>query len=91
MAKRWRVLHRKRIRNQQPTVIECRFPWDYDDWPCDDDDYDYERAGDSDCHWCGGDGWIDGYEDDPLWYAPGELERCSSCGGTGRAKDMTIW
>lgn len=29
------------------------------------------------------DGWIDGYEDDPLWYEPGEMERCSECDGKG--------
>lgn len=29
------------------------------------------------------DGWIDGYEDDPLWFSPGELERCSECQGKG--------
>jgi hypothetical protein len=52
---------------------------------------DYEFDGDADCFYCGGDGFIDGYEDDPLWFEPGELERCSSCSGSGRAKDMTIW
>lgn len=59
-----------------------------------DDDYDdgYDDGEcDSDCWHCGGDGFVDGYEDDPLWFAPGEFERCSSCGGSGRAKDMTIW
>lgn len=29
------------------------------------------------------DGWVDGYEDDPLWFEPGELERCGECGGEG--------
>lgn len=29
------------------------------------------------------DGWIDAYEDDPLWYEPGELEMCQECEGRG--------
>lgn len=33
------------------------------------------------------DGLIDGYEDDPLWYQPGEYETCSECGGVG----VLIW
>lgn len=56
--------------------------YDRDDWDEDDD---------GDCFHCGGEGYVDGYEDDPLWFSPGEMERCSSCGGSGRAKDMTIW
>lgn len=56
----------------------------------DDDEYDYDEDG-ADCLCCGGDGWVDGYENDPLWYSPGELERCSSCNGSGRRKDMTSW
>lgn len=28
-------------------------------------------------------GWLDGYEEDPLWYDYGELVRCSQCGGHG--------
>lgn len=59
--------------------------WFDDECEYDDDDYD------GDCAFCGGDGWIDGFEDDPLWFEPGEMERCASCGGSGRAKDMTIW
>jgi hypothetical protein len=54
------------------------------------DDWD-DGESDGECFYCGGEGWIDGYEDDPLWYAPGEMDRCSSCGGSGAAKDMTIW
>ena len=60
------------------------------DWyDCDYDDDNYDDDGD--CAFCGGDGWIDGYEDDPLWYEPGEMARCASCNGSGRAKDQTIW
>jgi hypothetical protein len=29
------------------------------------------------------DGWIDRYDEDPLWYSPGEEERCDTCVGTG--------
>ena len=36
-----------------------------------------------DC-WSGcDDGYFDGYEEDPLWYLPGELEECGNCGGKG--------
>ena len=29
------------------------------------------------------DGYIDGYEEDPLWYDDGDLIRCSECRGRG--------
>lgn len=29
------------------------------------------------------DGQIDGYEEDPMWYSPGETYRCSACKGKG--------
>jgi hypothetical protein len=29
------------------------------------------------------DGWIDVYEDDPLWYDPGDEEVCEECNGKG--------
>ena len=29
------------------------------------------------------DGWIDLYDEDPLWYDVGEEEMCEDCGGTG--------
>ena len=36
-----------------------------------------------DC-WNGCDeGYFDGYDDDPLWYDPGDLILCSECGGRG--------
>lgn len=87
MATRLSVLHRRRKRAAQ------RPPQQYwrncGDWVDDyDDDYDFD---DDDCAFCGGDGWVDGYESDPLWFEPGELELCSSCGGSGRAKNQTIW
>jgi len=36
-----------------------------------------------DCSACGGEGFFDGYEEDPNWYAPGEDVPCSQCGGSG--------
>ncbi len=36
-----------------------------------------------DC-WNGCDeGFFDGYDEDPLWYNPGDLVRCDVCGGRG--------
>lgn len=53
-----------------------------DDYPC--------------CGHCGGgvdwelctaigceDGYIDVYEEDPLWYSPGDMEACDMCEGKG--------
>lgn len=36
------------------------------------------------CGMCDGSGVIDGYEDDPNWYQPGETKPCPQCGGTGQ-------
>jgi hypothetical protein len=36
-----------------------------------------------DCYTCQGEGEWDGYEDDPLWFLPGEMERCYACNGEG--------
>lgn len=58
-------------------------------------DYDVScpHCGHSPIHWrdcanyCCDDGWIDMYEyDDPLWYDPGDVERCEECRGTGIEK-----
>lgn len=35
------------------------------------------------CTCCGGDGYFDGYEEDPLWYDPGDDVPCQQCGGRG--------
>jgi hypothetical protein len=43
---------------------------------------DYEMDWE-DCGFCGGDAEFDGYEEDPNWYAPGEMVPCSQCGGSG--------
>jgi len=29
------------------------------------------------------DGYHDGYEEDPLWFSPGEMELCEACKGLG--------
>ena len=67
----------------------------FDDDPEDDDpnpeDDDPEDGGR--CHWCAGDGWVEC--DDPIQctYPHNKYGECpcSSCGGSGLAKDMTIW
>ena len=33
------------------------------------------------CNICGGEGRVDIYDDDPLWYDPGDTEPCYQCGG----------
>ena len=58
-------------------------------------DYDDEQDdadADGDCYWCGG----DGYDEcsDPMQCTHRHvcgLCPCRSCGGSGLAKDMTIW
>lgn len=35
------------------------------------------------CSHCGGEGGHDGYEDDPLWYDPGDIIPCDLCRGQG--------
>ena len=37
----------------------------------------------TDCDACGGEGEFDAYEDDPMWYDPGDTEPCHQCGGLG--------
>lgn len=79
---RLEVVEMNQVKKAKPAGMGDWFDHDYDDDSFDDN---------GDCGFCGGDGWLDGYEDDPLWFEPGEMARCASCGGTGRAKDMTIW
>lgn len=59
---------------------------DYDDW---DPDYD----DDPDCTICGGEGYDEC--DDPIQccqaHTAGDLCPCKGCGGSGLAKDQTIW
>jgi hypothetical protein len=46
-----------------------------------------ERCGEGtdweDCYQCGGEGLHDDYEDDPLWYEPGDTSTCDICEGKG--------
>lgn len=35
------------------------------------------------CHSVCDDGYFDGYEDDPIYYQPGEMIACSNCRGEG--------
>ncbi len=56
-----------------------------------DDGSDDGESGD--CYWCCGEGWVEC--DDPIECTKFHDElgqcRCSSCGGSGLAQDMTIW
>jgi len=55
---------------------------------------EYEIEGDVVCPACGSwplhrrecwceDGWVWGYDEDPLWYDPDELIPCTECDGVG--------
>ena len=35
------------------------------------------------CNQCAGDGGFDGYDEDPLWYHPGEIAPCPACNSRG--------
>jgi hypothetical protein len=35
------------------------------------------------CYVCGGDGWLEVYDEDPLWYDPGDVEMCDECESRG--------
>ena len=35
------------------------------------------------CEGCGGDGENEVYDDDPMWYEPGDTEICETCSGKG--------
>lgn len=81
-------------------------PEEYEDYVRDqqamaEDDYYDDGELDGNCHWCGGEGWVEC--GDPLECTRQHLKhttpagvyyqecRCSSCGGSGKAEDMTIW
>lgn len=57
-----------------------------------EDFYDYDDD-DPDCTLCGGDGYQECH--DPIQccarHTPDGLCRCAACGGSGLAKDQTIW
>jgi hypothetical protein len=55
-----------------------------------DDDYQFDD--DDACHFCGGEGLVEGSElGDPGWYDPDQFYRCTCCGGSGKAEDCTFW
>jgi len=65
-------------------------------------DLDGPEDGGESCFWCAGEGWdeCDGILEctkehiivkNPDGSFAGQLCRCASCGGSGLAKDMTIW
>lgn len=57
--------------------------YEFDDGPCPSCGKEALRYRHCDQIGCD-DGEIDMYEfDDPLWYSPGDTERCQDCGGTG--------
>lgn len=55
--------------NQKPHQCLCELASSWEDSGC--------------CGMCDGSGVIDGYEDDPNWYEPGETKPCPQCGGSG--------
>lgn len=62
-----------------------------DDWYDDDGD---EEGGD--CYWCHGEGWVECPRPfectrEHAVHEWGQECPCGSCGGSGAAKDMTIW
>jgi DnaJ-class molecular chaperone len=54
----------------------------------DDEDCEvYDSGEEPECLVCGGEGFMD--NPDPLWYGFVPEIPCTSCGGSGLAKDMT--
>jgi hypothetical protein len=45
-------------------------------------DYELDDFHDN-CWNCGGEGYFDAYEQDALWYEPGNLIACNECDGRG--------
>lgn len=43
------------------------------------------------CDLCGGEGELEVYESDPLWYDPGDTEPCHQCDGAGGWWTCTNW
>jgi DnaJ-class molecular chaperone len=48
-----------------------------------EDDYETPEEMPETCGMCNGYGFIDGYDEEPTWYKPGEMICCPECGGTG--------
>jgi hypothetical protein len=58
------------------------------------DDFDDYDDGDpeEECHVCGGDGYKECDRFDCMWpHSEDGFCPCNSCGGSGFAKDMTVW
>lgn len=77
--------------------MSCHFDPKRDDYVCDDcgEDGPLCRCGEVEdderdvCYWCGGDGWEDECREEGCYCLEGHP--CGSCGGSGLAKDMTVW
>lgn len=54
-----------------------------DDWEYEDCPACGELAKRFQCSDCGGEGYRELYDEDPLWYDPDETETCEICNGTG--------
>jgi hypothetical protein len=53
---------------------------------------DYEPDYRDDCHYCGGEGWVDGTDEDPWWHGWNHPAiDCPCCGGSGDAKHCRFW
>lgn len=67
---------------EEDTCEECGEPWP--ECMC----YDDEPGFEDDCHHCGGEGWVDGTDEDPPWHGWNHpMIDCPCCGGSGHAKD----
>ncbi len=53
-------------------------------------DYAFADEGD-DCTWCLGDGFEECDDIQCLRHHIGDEHACSACGGSGLAKDQTVW
>jgi hypothetical protein len=59
--------------------------YEIDDEPCPKCDSDYTHARRCNVLGCD-DGWIDLYEEEPMFYYEGDREMCSECHGTGQQR-----
>ena len=58
-----------------------------------DEDAFFADDGDQDesCFACGGDGFVDAHDEDPINESPGTIVICHNCGGSGLASDQVVW
>lgn len=59
-------------------MYPLEFGYDEESCPICGSDMMWERCWD-----CGGDGYIEVYESDPMWYDEDDVERCDTCEGQG--------